>query len=292
MDGDIFAPLMLIIHSKDINLTILTSYPTFNSQKCNPYSGELYTVTDTPRTTPVLCNNSTSDFCAATWETCQNVTIPNNPFSDTSTPTELSELYNSSADFCYSAGGPVTDQTVCFDGFSARFPLTAPTPQPQGICVERLDNVSFTNMAPHPDGSDRIFLATENGKIFLAEVQNFGNALIYNMSNPFLDLTNRVYFANDFGLLGLTFHPDFTNNGRFFVSYNCDSTMTPDCLGKCSCNSEIGCDPTDLDPDNTTIPCQYQEVVAEYTVNGTSFSPSTVCCLLLFLNHPLNPFLN
>ncbi|KAJ4769045.1 HIPL1 protein [Rhynchospora pubera] len=242
--------------------------------RCNPYSGELYTIDDTLRTTPVLCDNSTSDFCTTTWNTCENVTIPNNPFSTTSNPAKLSDLYSSSSDFCNSAGGPVTNETVCFDGFSQRFPPKPTIPTP-GICIERLDNMSFNNMAPHPDGSNRIFLATQSGKIFLAEVQDFGQALIYNSSNPFLDLTSRVYFGNEFGLLGLAFHPDFTSNGRFFVSYNCDSTTTPNCLGKCSCNSEIGCDPENLGTDNGATPCQYQAVVAEYTVNGTSSSPST-----------------
>ncbi|KAJ3686678.1 hypothetical protein LUZ61_015842 [Rhynchospora tenuis] len=243
--------------------------------KCNPYSGELYTIDDTPRIAPVLCNNSTSDFCAATWNMCKNVAIPNNPFSQTSTPKKLSELYHSSSDFCQSASGPITEQAVCLNGFSAQFPPTEPTPTPEGICIERLDNMSFTNMAPHPDGSNRIFLATQSGIIFLAELQDFGHALKYNKSQPFLDLRNRVYLDYESGFMGLAFHPNFTNNGRFFVSYNCDSKKTPDCLGKCSCNSEIGCDPTNLGTDNGAAPCQYQAVIAEYTVNGTSNSPST-----------------
>jgi Glucose / Sorbosone dehydrogenase len=137
--------------------------------------------------------------------------------------------------------------------------------------------MSFTNMAPHPDGSDRIFLATQSGKIFLAEIQKFGKALKYSKSNPFLDLTDQVASGDQFGLMGITFHPDFMQNGRFFVSYNCDSTITPGCLGKCSCNSEIGCNPADLGTNNGSAPCQYQAVVAEYTVNGTLNSPSMVC---------------
>ncbi|KAJ4782366.1 HIPL1 protein [Rhynchospora pubera] len=130
-------------------------------------------------------------------------------------------------------------------------------------------------MAPHPDGSNRIFLATQSGIIFLAELQDFGHALKYNKSQPFLDLRSRVYLDYESGFMGLAFHPNFTTNGRFFVSYNCDSTKTTDCLGKCSCNSEIGCDPTNLGTDNGVAPCQHQAVVAEYTVNGSSHSPST-----------------
>lgn len=133
-------------------------------------------------------------------------------------------------------------------------------------------------MVPHPDGSDRIFLFTQAGKIFLAEVPNHGSkkTLKYDASKPFLDLTDRVLFAGDFGLQDVAFHPNFKKNGRFFVSYNCDSTTTPNCLGKCSCNPETGCDPSVIGIINGTTPCQFQEVVAEYTVNGTSSSPATV----------------
>ncbi|KAJ3693779.1 hypothetical protein LUZ60_009259 [Juncus effusus] len=171
-----------------------------------------------------------------------------------------------------------------FSGASATF-HPSETTVPEGICLEKIDNgtLSFTNMAPHPDNSDKIFLATQTGQILLAEMPNgLGQPISINYSSVFLNLTDRVYVDFEFGLMSFTFHPNFLNNGRFFVSYNCDSTKTPDCTGKCSCNSEIGCDPTTLAPDqgelvNTTgsVPCRYFAIVAEYTVNGTSSSPST-----------------
>ena len=41
---------------------------------------------------------------------------------------------------------------------------------------------------------------------------------------PFLDITEKVFFGGERGLLGLAFHPDFPSNGRLFVNY----TRTPD----------------------------------------------------------------
>src|SRR5262249_288500 len=43
-------------------------------------------------------------------------------------------------------------------------------------------------------------------------------------STVFLDITGKVLFGGERGLLGLTFHPNFRENGRFFVDY----TRQPD----------------------------------------------------------------
>ncbi|KAJ3693778.1 hypothetical protein LUZ60_009258 [Juncus effusus] len=171
-----------------------------------------------------------------------------------------------------------------FSAVSATF-HPSETTVPEGICMEKIDNgtLAFTNMAPHPDNSNKLFLATQTGKILLAEMPNgLGQTISINYSSFFLNLTDRVFVDFEFGLMSLAFHPNFLNNGRFFVSYNCDTTKTPDCLGKCTCNSEIGCDPSTLAPDNgsfvstnNTFPCQFSAVVAEYTVNGTSSTPAT-----------------
>ncbi|KAK7840535.1 hipl1 protein [Quercus suber] len=32
----------------------------------------------------------------------------------------------------------------------------------------------------------------------------------------------------EFGMLGIAFHPNFQQNGRFFVSFNCDKAKWPD----------------------------------------------------------------
>ena len=63
-------------------------------------------------------------------------------------------------------------------------------------------------------GDDRLFITEKDGTIVI--VNKDGSLL----STPFLDIRNRVNaFANERGLLGLTFHPDYKNNGYFFVHY-------------------------------------------------------------------------
>ncbi|KAK7859036.1 hipl1 protein [Quercus suber] len=131
-------------------------------------------------------------------------------------------------------------------------------------------------MAAHPDGSNRAFFASQQGKIWLATIpdQGSGGALGLDESNPFVDLTDEVYFDTLFGMMGIAFHPNFAQNGRFFASFNCDKAKWSGCTGRCSCNSDVNCDPSKLGTDNGAQPCQYQSVVAEYTANGTASQPS------------------
>lgn len=50
-------------------------------------------------------------------------------------------------------------------------------------------------MVAHPDGSNRVFLSDQPGKTWLATVpeQGSGALLAIDKSNPFLDLTDKVY---------------------------------------------------------------------------------------------------
>ncbi|MBN2045742.1 MAG: PQQ-dependent sugar dehydrogenase [Anaerolineales bacterium] len=63
------------------------------------------------------------------------------------------------------------------------------------------------------DGSGRLFIVEKPGTILI--IQN-GELL----PAPFLNISNLVN-SRDFerGLLGLAFHPDYTQNGRFYVNY-------------------------------------------------------------------------
>lgn len=69
------------------------------------------------------------------------------------------------------------------------------------------------------DGSNRLFAVSQSGEIF-----TFENRPDVEQSHLFLNLKAKVSQwsspgANEQGLLGLALHPDFKNNGQFFVSY-------------------------------------------------------------------------
>lgn len=74
------------------------------------------------------------------------------------------------------------------------------------------------DLSPVPDDSGRLFVADQIGSIRVIDAD--GTLL----EEPFLDISDRLVELGEFyderGLLGLAFHPDYANNGRFFVYYS------------------------------------------------------------------------
>jgi glucose/arabinose dehydrogenase len=69
-------------------------------------------------------------------------------------------------------------------------------------------------------GDERLFLVEQNGVIKILNLNGDVN------STPFLDIQSRVSGGGERGLLGLAFHPDYQNNGFFFVHYSNNSGDT------------------------------------------------------------------
>lgn len=69
-----------------------------------------------------------------------------------------------------------------------------------------------TYVAAAPGDDARLFVLERAGTIRVVED---GEVL----SEPFLDLSESVVTTNESGLLGLAFHPQYANNGRFYVQY-------------------------------------------------------------------------
>jgi len=115
---------------------------------------------------------------------------------------------------------------------------------PEGDITVELELVADGLTAPvsvtHAgDGSGRLFVVDQAG---LIRVVQDGTLL----SVPFLDLTAEIVSVNPFfderGLLGLVFHPDYENNGRFFVRYSVPREGSPEepCFGTSrGCHAEV-----------------------------------------------------
>ena len=83
-------------------------------------------------------------------------------------------------------------------------------------CFERLRFQRPILLTHSGDGSDRIFILEQGGRILV-----FENGPSPIKTKVFLDISARVSrIGNEEGLLGLAFHPDYKTNGQFFVSYS------------------------------------------------------------------------
>ena len=72
------------------------------------------------------------------------------------------------------------------------------------------------DLAIPPDGSDRLFLVEQFGKITILPKDRSSSDNV-----TFLDLTSRDMIRKQFeeGLLGLAFHPNFAKNRKFYIYY-------------------------------------------------------------------------
>src|SRR5688572_7016543 len=68
-----------------------------------------------------------------------------------------------------------------------------------------------------PDNSGRLFIVDQGGQIYIIKNGT-------RVAQPFLDISGKLVPRespqDERGLLGLAFHPEFANNGRFFVFYS------------------------------------------------------------------------
>ena len=92
------------------------------------------------------------------------------------------------------------------------------------------DIAGQTNLTSPPDGSDRLFVTTRAGLIYV-----FPNDPNVSSATLFADLSGVVRTDNqERGLLGLAFDPDFATNRRFYVNYTSDQPI-------CGVSGNDGC---------------------------------------------------
>lgn len=94
---------------------------------------------------------------------------------------------------------------------------SGPTPPAVSDSTVKLSTVVTGLNAPldlqePDDGTSRLFVVEQAGTVRI--VQN--GALL---PHPFLDISTKVHMEDESGLLGLTFHPNYARDPRFFVNY-------------------------------------------------------------------------
>ena len=88
------------------------------------------------------------------------------------------------------------------------------------VAFPNLTFSSALNLQNAGDGTNRLFVVEQSGiiKVF----QNQSNV---STTKTFLNISDRVTAGGETGLLGLAFHPDFENNGYFYVNYTAPSPL-------------------------------------------------------------------
>lgn len=82
---------------------------------------------------------------------------------------------------------------------------------------EAFPHLSFDNpvdLQHAGDGTNRLFVVSQRGLISV-----FKNDPFTKSAQTFLDIRDKVIAGGELGLLGLAFHPDFEQNGYFYVNY-------------------------------------------------------------------------
>jgi len=97
--------------------------------------------------------------------------------------------------------------------------VDVPKTEPVDAVVIAEGLVSPIGLVAAPDETNRLFVIDQPGLIRIIE----GDSAYSLLPEPFLDLTGSLVPLNpafdERGLLGLAFHPNYRNNGRFFVYY-------------------------------------------------------------------------
>jgi glucose/arabinose dehydrogenase len=87
--------------------------------------------------------------------------------------------------------------------------------------VDAFPNLTFlspVDLQHAGDGTNRLFVVEQDGYIKV-----FENSSTVSEAKIFLDITGRVKKSGEMGLLGLAFHPDYAENGYFYVNYTTDN---------------------------------------------------------------------
>jgi glucose/arabinose dehydrogenase len=108
------------------------------------------------------------------------------------------------------------------------------------------------------DGSDRLFVVEQTGSILVGEP---GEEL-----GTFLDVSDLIVAGGEQGLLGLAFHPNYADNGRFFINYT-------DTSGDTVIAEYVNASETVADQSSARILLQIEQPFANHNGGNIAFGP-------------------
>lgn len=135
--------------------------------------------------------------------------------------------------------------------------------------VPAFPNLSFnqpTDIQNAGDGSERLFVCEKGGIIRV-----FTNDPNASSTGTFLDLSGRVVTGSEMGLLGLAFHPNYAENGYFYVNYNIDRDGTLlTVISRFTVDPE---DPDKADVESELVLIEFEQPFANHDGGQVAFGP-------------------
>ncbi|MFB6183075.1 MAG: sorbosone dehydrogenase family protein [Haloarculaceae archaeon] len=171
------------------------------------------------------------------------------------------------------ASGVVTehtdgDPTTTVDGTAG----STTTALPDAVGAERVADGFASPVGLEIPDSNRRFVVDQDGRIHLHT--DAGRA-----EEPYLDVRDRMIDVGGYderGLLGLAFHPEFSDNGRLFVRYSAPPMAgTPAGYDHTFVLSEFRADPNarTVDPDTERILLTIPEPQSNHNAGSLAFGP-------------------
>jgi len=93
-------------------------------------------------------------------------------------------------------------------------PVLAAEPLTTELVASGLSSPVYVTHAP--GDNTRLFIVEQIGRIRILDLTQDPPVLL---GTPFLDISSIVRSGGERGLLGMAFHPDYDNNGFFFLDY-------------------------------------------------------------------------
>lgn len=109
---------------------------------------------------------------------------------------------------------------------------------------------------------ERLFIVEQGGKIKIIQENGTVNPI------PFLDISELISNGGERGLLGLAFHPNYTDNGYFYVNYTKPNGDTQ--ISRFSVDSE---NPDIADPNSQLPILGYEQPFANHNGGNLVFGP-------------------
>jgi glucose/arabinose dehydrogenase len=150
-------------------------------------------------------------------------------------------------------------------------PTAAATPPVGGLglAIEEYEDGFFQVTDITNAGDERLFVVQQDGTVEI--VDGGGNTL----PTPFLDISSVVCLNYQSGLLGLVFHPDYDENGYFFVNYNTptDGTDCANGLNTIIARYKVSADPNVADPASELVVLDIEQPIDDNNGGDLVFGP-------------------